>query len=167
MLQPNGQLDTSDGYRDLIVGRNKDNSPIFLKDVAQVYDGLQDERQARYFWVRDLADHPPGSTVVLAVSRQAGSNAVEVARSVKNLLPSLRAGLPGSIRLLPVFDRSQTIVDSVNDVQTTLVIAFVLVVAVIYLLPGAGGGHADPGGGAAALAAADVRGHVHAGLQRQ
>ena len=136
VLQPNGQLSTSEGYRDLIVARNKDNSPIFLKDVAKVYDGLADERQARYFWVRALADHPPGSTVVLAVSRQAGSNAVEVARSVKNLLPSLQAGLPGSIRLLPVFDRSQTIVNSVDDVQTTLVIAFVLVVLVIFFFLG-------------------------------
>ena len=88
--------------------------------MATVYNGLQDERMSRYFWVRELAANPPGSTVVLAVSRQAGSNAVEVAKSVTNLLPELRAGLPGSIRLLPVYDRSQTIVNSVDDVQTTL-----------------------------------------------
>ena len=136
VLQPNGQLSTPEGYRNLIVGRGKDGSPIFLKDVATVYNGLQDERMVRYFWVRELAAHPPGSTVVLAVSRQAGSNAVEVATSVKNLLPSLRAGLPGSIRLLQVFDRSQTIVDSVNDVRTTLFIAFVLVVLVIFVFLG-------------------------------
>ncbi len=135
VLQPNGQLDTSEGYRDLIVARNKDQSPIFLKDVATVYDGLQDERMSRTFWVRDL-NHQPGATVVMAVSRQAGSNAVAVAAAVKKLLPSLRAGLPGSIQLLPVFDRSQTIVDSVNDVQTTLVIAFVLVVLVIFFFLG-------------------------------
>ncbi len=136
VLQPNGQLDSPEQYRDIIVSRSKDGSPIFLKDVATVYNGLQDERMVRYFWVRELAAHPPGSTVVLAVSRQAGSNAVEVADSVKKLLPSLRAGLPGSIRLLTVFDRSQTIVDSVNDVQTTLFIAFVLVVLVIFAFLG-------------------------------
>ena len=136
VLQPHGQLSTPDGYRNLIVSRGKDGSPIFLKDVATVYSGLQDERMVRYFWVRDLAAHPPGSTVVMAVSRQAGSNAVQVAGTVKSLLPSLRAGLPGSIRLLQVFDRSQTIVDSVSDVQTTLFIAFVLVVLVIFLFLG-------------------------------
>ena len=134
VLQPNGQLDTSEGYKNLIVARGNNGSPIFLKDVANVYDGLQDERMSRSFWVRGLK--PPGATVVLAVSRQAGSNAVEVAASVKKLLPSLRAGLPGSIQLLPVFDRSQTIVDSVHDVQTTLFIAFVLVVIVIFLFLG-------------------------------
>ena len=74
--------------------------------------------------------------MILAVSRQAGSNAVEVAAAVKKLMPSLSAGLPGSIKLLTVFDRSQTIVSSVDDVQTTLVIAFVLVVAVIFLFLG-------------------------------
>ncbi len=135
VLQPQGQLDTADGYKDLIVSRNKDQSPIFLKDVATVHDSLQDERQSRTFWVREL-DHQPGATVVLAASRLAGSNAVEVAKAIKKVLPELQAGLPGSIRLLPVFDRSQTIVDSVHDVQTTLIIAFVLVVIVIFLFLG-------------------------------
>src|SRR5205814_78140 len=80
--------------------------------------------------------NPTGSIVVLAVSRQAGANAVEVANSVKALTPELRAGLPGSITLIPVFDRSQTIVNSVHDVRATLIIAFVLVVIVIYLFLG-------------------------------
>ena len=111
VLQPNGQVDTVDGYLKMIVSRNKDNSPIFLKDVAIAYSGLQDERMSRFFWVRELEKNPPGSTVVLAVSRQAGSNAVEVAKTVTKLMPTLRAGLPGSIRLLPVYDRSQTIVN--------------------------------------------------------
>src|SRR5260370_15373086 len=73
-----------------------------------------------------------GSGVVLAVSRQAGANAVEVANSVKALFPEIRASLPGSITLVPVFDRSQSIVHSVHDVPFTLMIAFVLVVMVIY-----------------------------------
>jgi HAE1 family hydrophobic/amphiphilic exporter-1 len=78
----------------------------------------------------------PGSIVVLAVSRQAGANAVEVANSVKALFPELRASLPGSIAFIPVFDRSQTIVNSVHDVRATLMIAFVLVVMVIYVFLG-------------------------------
>ena len=135
VLQPQGQLDTAEGYKNLIVARNKDQSPVYTKDVATVRNSLQDERQARTFWVRGL-DHQPGATVVLAASRLAGSNAVEVARAIKKVLPTLQAGLPGSIKLLPVFDRSQTIVDSVHDVQTTLFIAFVLVVVVIFLFLG-------------------------------
>src|SRR5438876_710780 len=134
VLQPNGQIDEAEGYRNLIVARNKDNSPVFLRDVADVRQSVQDERLSRTFWMRGF--NPPGSVVVLAVSRQAGANAVEVANSVKALFPQLRASLPGSIGLIPVFDRSQSIVDSVHDVQWTLMIAFVLVVMVIYVFLG-------------------------------
>src|SRR5213083_3094165 len=134
VLLPNGQIDQADGYRNLIVARNRDGSPVYLRDVADVYQSVQDERISRTFWMRGF--NPPGSVVVLAVSRQAGANAVEVANSVKALFPEIRASLPGSIGLIPVFDRSQSIVDSVHDVQWTLMIAFVLVVMVIYVFLG-------------------------------
>jgi hydrophobic/amphiphilic exporter-1 (mainly G- bacteria), HAE1 family len=135
VLQPNGQIDRAEGYRNLIVARNKDHSPVYLRDIAEVKQSVQDERTSRFFWVRGFK-RPPGTTVVLAVSRQAGANAVEVANSVKALFPELRASLPGSISFLPVFDRSQTIVNSVHDVRATLMIAFVLVVIVIYVFLG-------------------------------
>src|SRR5205085_12096046 len=109
VLQPNGQIDQAEGYRNLIVARNKDRSPVYLRDIAEVKQSVQDERTSRFFWARGFKS-PPGSIVVLAVSRQAGANAVEVANSVKALFPELRASLPGSISFLPVFDRSQTIV---------------------------------------------------------
>jgi HAE1 family hydrophobic/amphiphilic exporter-1 len=134
VLQPNGQIDQVEGYRNLIVARNKDNSPLYLRDIADVKQSVQDERMSRFFFARGY--NPPGSIVVLAVSRQAGANAVEVANSVKALTPELRAGLPGSITLVPVFDRSQTIVNSVHDVRVTLIIAFILVVVVIYIFLG-------------------------------
>src|SRR5438093_652735 len=134
VLLPNGQIDQADGYRNLIVARNRDSSPVYLRDVADVYQSVQDERISRTFWMRGF--NPPGSVVVLAVSRQAGANAVEVANSVKALFPEIRASLPGSITLVPVFDRSQSIVDSVHDVQFTLMIAFILVVMVIYVFLG-------------------------------
>jgi HAE1 family hydrophobic/amphiphilic exporter-1 len=72
----------------------------------------------------------------VAVNRQAGANAVAVAKSIKDLLPLIGAELPGSVRITPIYDRSQTIVNSVADVQATLLIAFVLVVAVIFLFLG-------------------------------
>ncbi|MEP6937786.1 MAG: efflux RND transporter permease subunit [Chthoniobacterales bacterium] len=134
ILQPNGQIDEAEGYRNLIVARNKDGSPVFLRDIADVRQSVQDERLSRSFWVRGL--NVPGSVVVLAVSRQAGANAVAVANSVKGLFPELNATLPGAIKLVPVFDRSLSIVHSVNDVQVTLFIAFILVVMVIYAFLG-------------------------------
>jgi len=134
VLRPNGQISDAEGYRNLIVGRGANNSPIYLRDVATVIDGVQDERLSRHFFARGFT--PPASVIVLAVSRQAGANAVEVAQSINDLLPQLRLELPGSIRLIPTFDRAQSIVHSVSDVRTTLMIAFVLVVLVIFVFLG-------------------------------
>ncbi|HEY4491723.1 MAG TPA: efflux RND transporter permease subunit, partial [Acidobacteriota bacterium] len=86
------------------------------------------------FWVRGYP--VPSATVVVAVFRQAGSNAVEVAKAVREILPMIGAELPGSVRITPIYDRSRTIVNSVNDVQETLLIAFALVVLVIFLFLG-------------------------------
>src|SRR6266403_4156876 len=134
VLQPDGQIEKAEGYRGLIVARNPNGSPVYLGDVAEVKQSVQDERLSRFFWMRGF--NPPGSVVVLAVSRQAGANAVEVANSVRALFPELRASLPGSIMFTPIFDRSQTIVNSADEVKWTLLIAFVLVVMVIYVFLG-------------------------------
>ncbi|MEP7071837.1 MAG: efflux RND transporter permease subunit, partial [Verrucomicrobiota bacterium] len=134
VLRPDGQIGDAEGYRNIIVARGKGPSPVYLRDVATVVDSVQDERLSRHFFARGF--NPPASVIVLAVSRQAGANAVAVARSVNQLIPQLRLELPGSIRLIPTFDRSQTIVHSVSDVQATLFIAFVLVVMVIFLFLG-------------------------------
>jgi HAE1 family hydrophobic/amphiphilic exporter-1 len=134
VLRPNGQIGDAEGYRNIIIARAKDNSPVYLRDVADVIDGVQDERMSRHFFARGY--NPPASTIVMAVSRQAGANAVAVAKEVNDLVPQLRLELPGSIQLIPTFDRSQTIVHSVADVQTTLMIAFILVIIVIFMFLG-------------------------------
>ena len=84
-LRPNGQIEDAEGYRNLIVTRGTDNaSPVYLRDVASVIDGVENERLSRHFFARDF--HPPASVIVFAVSRQAGANAVAVARSVRALV---------------------------------------------------------------------------------
>ena len=133
LLRPHGQIDNARGYSDLIIS-SKNGSPVYLRDVARVENSVQDERINMRFWVRGYP--PPWATVVVAVNRQAGANAVEVAQSVRNLLPLISAELPGSVRVTLIHDRSQTIVHSVVDVEATLAIAFVLVVVVIFLFLG-------------------------------
>ena len=133
LLQPQGQLDSAQAYNQLIVG-TRDNGPIYLKDVAEARDSVQDERVDMRFWVRGHT--VPSATVVIAVFRQAGANAVEVAKAVKELMPVVSAQLPSSITITPIYDRSRTIVNSVKDVQETLLIAFILVVLVIFIFLG-------------------------------
>ena len=133
ILRPQGQLETPEQYGNLIVG-GTNNAPIYLRDVATVKESVQDERVNMRFWVRDR--NVPAATLVLAVSRRAGANAVEVSKSIHEILPSVRAELPGSIDIMPVYDRAASIVHSVADVQETLIIAFVLVVIVIFAFLG-------------------------------
>ena len=133
LVQPQGQLSDARDYEQLIVSQ-KNGAPVYLKDIAAVTNSVQDERISMRFWVR--GQHVPSAIVVLAVFRRAGSNAVEVAKSIRDLVPSVRAQLPTSIDIFPVYDRSQTIVSSVKDVQETLYIAFGLVVLVIFMFLG-------------------------------
>ena len=134
-LRPKGQVETAEGYANLIVKQgNNSASPVYLRDVARVVSGVENERLSRHFFARGF--NPPASVIVFAVSRQAGANAVQVARGVRQLLPQLQRELPGSIRLLPTFDRSQSIVNSLHDVQATLLIAFILVIFVIFVFLG-------------------------------
>src|SRR5438477_8690976 len=133
LLQPEGQLSEAHQYEDLIV-RQGNGAPVYLKDVATVKNGLQDERISMRFWYR--GHEVPAATVVVAVFRRAGSNAVEVAKSIRDLLPTVQAQLPSSVGIVPIYDRSQSIVNSVKDVQATLLIAFALVVLVIFIFLG-------------------------------
>jgi HAE1 family hydrophobic/amphiphilic exporter-1 len=133
VLRPQGQLETAEQYANLIVG-GTNNSPIHLRDVADVKDSVQDERVNMRFWVRGYS--VPSATVIMAVNRRAGANVVEVSKSIYDVMPQVQRELPGSIRITPIYDRSQNIVHSVTDVQITLVIAFVLVVIVIFAFLG-------------------------------
>src|SRR5580658_6667217 len=133
LLQPQGQLATATDYNNLIVGQSG-GAPMYLKDVASARQGVQDERIDMRFWVRGYPQ--PGATVVVAVFRRAGANAVEVSKSVRDVLPAIQSQLPSSVLLVSAYDRSQTIVGGIKDVQTTLYIAFGLVVIVIFVFLG-------------------------------
>jgi HAE1 family hydrophobic/amphiphilic exporter-1 len=133
ILRPQGQLESAEQYSNLIVGGTA-SAPVYLRDVATVKDSVQDERVNMRFWVRGY--EVPSATVIIAVNRRAGANAVEVSKSIYGVLPLISAELPGSIRVTPIYDRSLNIVHSVTDVQITLVIAFVLVVIVIFAFLG-------------------------------
>jgi HAE1 family hydrophobic/amphiphilic exporter-1 len=133
LLETQGQLTEADQYNHLIVGQ-VNGAPIYLKDVASAQESVVDERINLHFWARGA--RIPSATVVLAVYRRAGSNAVEVSKAVRALLPGIEAQLPSSVEIVPIYDRSLTIVHSVLDVETTLALAFVLVVMVIFLFLG-------------------------------
>ena len=70
---------------------------------------------------------------MLAIQRQPGTNTIEIVNSIKKLLPTFRAQAPAGIKIEILYDRSDSIRESVNDVQFTLMLALALVVLVIFL----------------------------------
>ena len=96
-----------------------------LNEVAHVYSGVENERNAGWF--------NGTRAIYLAVQRQPGTNTVEVVDRIKELLPSLVQQLPSSVDLKIRSDRSVPIRESVDDVKFTLVLTMALVVLVIFL----------------------------------
>ncbi len=127
-LQATGQLTDAARYRRVIV-TYRDGRPVRLEELGRVIDSVEDDKTAS--WYADATKRQ--RSVVLAVQRQPGTNTVAVAQAVKALLPTLEAQLPPSVELHLLFDRSESILVSVNDVKFTLVLALALVVMVIFL----------------------------------
>lgn len=131
-LNPLGQLMTPASYEEIIVAYRND-APVRVKDLAVPVDGAQNENFSIQYWTEELGEKP---SVVVAVLKQSKANTVALCDDIHNLLPQMRAQLPGSIDFRVVYDRSTLIRASLLDVKITLVIAFILVVLVIFLFLG-------------------------------
>src|SRR4029077_2979994 len=71
--------------------------------------------------------------IILAISRQPGTNTVQIVDNIRKILPELQASLPPAIQLLVMFDSSQSVRASIHDVEFTLALTICLVVMVIFL----------------------------------
>jgi hydrophobic/amphiphilic exporter-1 (mainly G- bacteria), HAE1 family len=114
----------ADEYKDVVVAW-RNGAPVKLQEIATVVDAVENDKVASWY--------NEDRSVTLAVLRQPGANTVEVVDQLKEKLPNYRAQVPPAINLDVQFDRSQSIRESVEDVQFTLAIALSLVVLVIYL----------------------------------
>ncbi|MHC8357596.1 multidrug efflux RND transporter permease subunit [Pseudomonas sp. LB3P81] len=123
-LSTNDQLFHPEEYSQLIVSY-KDGAPVHLKDVAKVVNGSEDA------YVQAWAGDKPG--VNLVIFRQPGANIVETVDRIQAALPGLEAMLPASVQVKVLVDRTQTIRASLHEVEITLLIAIMLVVAVMAL----------------------------------
>jgi hydrophobic/amphiphilic exporter-1 (mainly G- bacteria), HAE1 family len=124
VIQASGQLLEADAYGPIVVAY-RNGSPVRLNEIARVYSGVEDERNAGWY--------NGARTIYLAIQRQPGTNTVEVVDRIKALLPTLEQQLPASVQLRIRSDRSVPIRDSVDDVKHTLILTICLVVLVIFL----------------------------------
>jgi multidrug efflux pump len=122
-LYDNDQASRADQYRSLVVAYRK-GAPVRLSDLGDVVDSVENLRNA------GLANGTPAVLVILF--RQPGANIIDTVDRVTELLPELQASIPAAVDLKVAIDRSTTIRASLHDVETTLVIAVILVVLVVF-----------------------------------
>ena len=123
-IHANGQLNNAAEFNEQIIAY-RNGSPVRLKDVGKAIDGYQNPFGGS--WFRGEA------AIVLAISRQPGSNTVAVIDAVRQVLPHFQESLPQAVKLEVIYDRSINIRESISDVQYTLLIAGILVVGVIFV----------------------------------
>jgi HAE1 family hydrophobic/amphiphilic exporter-1 len=124
MVQATGQLTTAERYNPMIVAW-RNGAPVRLADVGRAIDSVQNDKVASWF--------NGARSVMLVVQRQPGTNTVQVVNRIKQLLPGFREKMPPAVNLDILYDRSESIRESVNDVKFTLVLTVALVVLVIFL----------------------------------
>src|SRR5258706_2127947 len=123
-VQASGQLQDAAAFRPVIV-TYRNGSPVRLQELGRVIDSVQNDKLAAWFKGQ--------RGIVLAIQRQPGTNTIEAVDNIKRLLPTFRAEVPPAINIDILYDRSQTIRASVNEVKFTLYLALMLVILVIFL----------------------------------
>lgn len=123
-IAANDQITAADAYRPIIVAY-RNNAPVTIGDVAQIIDGLENDRTGGWY--------QGTPAVIIEIQRQPGANVIEVVRQIRETIPKVQRSMPAGVKLTVVSDRTVTIRASVHDVQFTLVLSVVLVTLVVLL----------------------------------
>jgi multidrug efflux pump len=154
-ISSNDQLLTADDYRNLIVAY-RGGAPIRIASVADVIESAENNQLGAWAGLPcapraagSAAEVTPGTddcrdddkaalipAIIVNVQRQPGANVIATVDAIKAQLPTLQAGLPASLTVRVLADRTSGIRASVNDVEKELVLAVVLVVLVIFAFLG-------------------------------
>jgi hydrophobe/amphiphile efflux-1 (HAE1) family protein len=120
----NDQLLGAAAFRPLVVATSPDGAAVRLGDIAEVVDGVENNRAAA--WVNGER------AVLLIIRRQPGANIIETNERVRRVLPEIARSISQAIHIDVALDRTQSIRASVHDVERTLIISVGLVVAVVF-----------------------------------
>ena len=126
-INANDQLMVAADYQNLVISF-KNGAPVRLSDVARAVESAENVKLGA--WAVVGGQLKPA--IILNVQRQPGANVIATVDAIKSRLPELTAGMPSSIKVDVLSDRTTGIRASVHHVQLELVLAVVLVVLVIF-----------------------------------
>src|SRR2546425_523446 len=119
-----GELKTPREFGELAVA-SQGTQLVKLKDVARVELGPEDDRS--------IFRYNGSPAVAIGVVRQSKANLIDVARNIREALPSIQQTLPPGVKLQTAWDGSVFVTHSINDARLTLLIAAILVVLIIFV----------------------------------
>jgi HAE1 family hydrophobic/amphiphilic exporter-1 len=122
-----GEFDNSDMIKNIVLG-NYNGQVIYLKDVAHVQDSIKE------MTVDEKINGEQG--VRIMVMKQSGANTVKIAREFNERLAELESTLPSDVKILNVFDSSEFIKGSINNLTKTLMFALLFVTLVVLFFLG-------------------------------
>jgi multidrug efflux pump len=132
-IDANDQISTADDYKNVVIAYTN-GAPVFVKDVANVVNGVENTKQAAWMGLAGGSSAPTLTpAVILNIQRQPGANTITVVNSIQKILPQLEANLPASIKVTTMTDMTTSIQASVHDVEFELGLTIALVVMVIFL----------------------------------
>ncbi len=126
-LRVEGEFDESDQIKNIVLG-TQNGRTIYMHDVARVRDTIKDITLEQTINRRDGA--------MLMITKQTDANAVAVAKECKKQLAIAQKELPTDIKFEIISDNSDFIVQSINNLQETILYALLFVVIVVFLFLG-------------------------------
>ncbi len=125
IVKTKAEFTSSQEFSDLLVAY-RNGSPVRVKDLGRVEDGLEEQRS--------LARLNGVQAISLLVRRQSGTNTVEVANGIKREVEKLRTELaPQGIKLEIAQDLSVFIQNSIHEIQFHLIIGGLLAVLIVWV----------------------------------
>jgi HAE1 family hydrophobic/amphiphilic exporter-1 len=123
LLRSQGQFENLDDIRNLVV-MTRESVPVYVRDIAEVRDSTEDVRN-----VLRINGRP---AVRLQVTKQSGTNTVQVARAARAEMERINREVPG-IKLTAIQDQARFIENSISAVQEHVMLGSILVVLIIFL----------------------------------
>lgn len=124
MVRGRGYSRSIDDFEKIVVKTAPGGVPVLLKDIARVELGPEMRRG-----VSDLDGK--GDTVGGIVVMRHGENALTVINAVKQKLEDLTASLPGGVKLVTTYDRSDLIIRALHTLRHELIVEMIIVSLVI------------------------------------
>ncbi|MCF0159867.1 MAG: efflux RND transporter permease subunit, partial [Bacteroidaceae bacterium] len=127
-LRMEGEFDSPQDMKSLIVGHSANGAAIYLRDVARIVDSVQERAQKAFNNGRQ------GAMVI--VQKQSGANSVQIANAVKARMPELQKQLPSDVKLGIIVDTSDNILSTIQSLVETICFAMLFVILVVFVFLG-------------------------------